>query len=336
MIKKYSLLTEFINILLICLIGYINFSSQSVSWVLTLISAIILTVIFTKDTIKKSIFYFAFTILGSFAVYYFQTDVRDTDLLLNTCIRILDLALPAFVLNLCLRSKKMNLGKVLYFTSGANLFVNLLSLTKIKYYDKINMMDTIDVFYNELIDTYKTVLSGNYAFNTINIDEIIPVFNIIKEITVMLIPAFLIILCMAVSYILIVATRGMLKVYSNRDYSNIEYFYQISVGRFLSTITLIFLIVALLFGSEYFVSAIYNFVFVACFIDFVNGVSVIYFFMIKKLRGLFAAKILTAVILILSLISVALIPTFNGISILFVIGLMDSTVNFRKLKKVGE
>lgn len=333
--KKHHLLTDILNLITVCLIAYINFSTDFTSWIFSIISSVVVTVIFCSTTFGKSTTYLVASILVSFASYYFSTNVHDTNSILNTLISIFDLYCPTYVLYLCLKSEKLGLGKVLYFTTAASIATNLLTLAKIKYFDKVSLIDVINEAYDQVSNTYLTVFSSNKSFEGFNPEQLLSAVDTVRDITVMLLPAFVIIACMVISYILMVAVRGMTKIYLGNKYPNVEYFYQATCGKMLSVITIVLVLISFAFGNEYFSSAVYNFAIVACFIYFSVGVSVAYFFIIKKLRNIHLAKICTALLVIASVISVLIMPTFNGLSILFMIGLMDSNVNFRKLKKVG-
>lgn len=332
--KSRSHMTEILNILLICFISYINFSIPGNSLVITLISSVILAVIFSVCTAARATVNLCIGLAASALIFMLEPVTHDLNYIFESCIAMLDLFLPAFVLSLCFSNKKLGLGKTLYFTTGANLLVNLLSLAKIRYIDKINLIEQVNTVYDEIFSTYTSLIAGSTAIE--GAGDITAVFDAIKELSVMLIPALLIISCMAVSYILIVATRGMLKTYFREEHTEIEYFFQLRTGKLLSTVTIVLLLLAFMSGDAYFTSAIYNFAVIAGFIYFINGLSVVYFYLIKSIRVVPLAMLVLAVAFIVSLFAAVLMPAINVFTLLFVVGLLDSSANFRRLKKVGE
>ena len=334
--NKISLGTEILNILLICLVNYIVMSKDSSSLFVNFVASLVLAVTLCASSSKKASFYTVFGVLMAFIIYCASFTFSDTAFIVNGVIRVADLYLPAYVLQLCFKSTKAKIGTTVYLVSGANLLVTILDLAKIKYIDKINTAETLEASIGDMIEDYMAVIDTNAVFKDIGAERINELFDSVCKITVMLLPAFYIISCIIISYIFIISVRGMLKVYLKEEHEHIEHFYQISVGRMFSNITLILILLAMISGNSYFTAAVYNFAVIAGFIYLINGIAVVYFLMIKKTRNKYAGLILTIALMIFSVISVVTMPSINGFTIMFLIGLLDSSVNFRKLKRVGE
>ncbi len=301
---------------------------------ITIISAVILTVIFSNGTAKASVIKLVCGILVSVFILMNNTSAEEISRYLTIIVRIADLFLPAYVLHLCFRNGKQNLGSAIFFTAGSNLIVTCLSLAQTTFVDKINMIDEIEKMYDSIYTTYVSIIAGS-GINQ-NPEEISVIFNAVKELSVMLIPSVLILSCIILSYIHIVFSRDMLKMYLKQEHNQIEYFYQIRTGKLLSTMTIILLLLTYFSGSSYFASGVYNFAVIAGFIYVINGLAVVYFLLIKKTKKVSISIIILTLGIIVSIITSIIMPVANIFTVLFIVGLMDTTFNFRKLKKVGE
>lgn len=322
--------SRIIDLILICLISYINFYSGTGSLPVTIVLSILLTVVFSSGTVLMSVIKLAVGLALSLVLCIYEYSAISLDFFIG----FLDLYMPSFILQMCLRYKTNNLNKTVYYTAAGHIFVSCLSLAKVKYIDKSDLINEISLMFDELSEMYTTLIP--MSSDMVNIKDVAEIVELIKNTTIMFIPAFIIVSCIVLSYIQIALSRGIIKTYLKEEHNEIEYFYQIRIGKLLSTITIILLLISFGSDSVYFASAIYNFAFVAGFIYIINGLSVLYFYLIKTVRNIPVSILLIIIILVVSIFISALMPMANIFTILFILGFLDSSANFRKLKKVGD
>ena len=103
-------------------------------------------------------------------------------------------------------------------------------------------------------------------------------------------------------------------------------------GYKLNIITLILLIISIFVRNTFVSAALYNYFVILAALYFIDGVAVLNHFLNKKIKRPMTAAITTWAIVFLGFITIFAMPAVNGITILFFLGMMDSTRNFRKIR----
>ena len=332
MVLKHNKLQNLLIIIFVLFLTYIQNTSASalISFVLCALLAVIFEGCSNKKVLVLSLLGFAF----SFAVYWFDAEVYDINSLVYMLIKYMDIFIPAVSVSYCFKNK-YTLGRTIKYTASGYTAITLVSLAQIKYIEKINMTDAVRENIDNASALSLDVLRATTDFTQSDTAQIEKALTMVKDIMLMLMPCMFIILHILLSYILVISVKFILKHCFSKEHTEIESFYQIYIGRTLSNITIILLLISMFNGSELFIGGIYNFAVIAGFIYFVAGLSVVNFFMIKITKNKISGNFLTLIITLFALISMCVMPTFSGGTVLFFIGLLDSSRNFRKLKKAG-
>lgn len=329
---KHSKLQNLLIMLFVLFAAYIQNTSASV--LISFVVCALLTAMFEGCTNKKVIIFSVFGFVCSFALYWFNTEIHDIKSMVYMLISYFNVFVPSIILSYCLKHK-FSLANTIKYTAGGYTFITLMSLAEIKYIEKINMSDMMKEHIENAFALSLDMLHATTDFTPNDITHIEKALAMINDIMIMLMPCMYIILHIILSYILIVSVKSILKHCFKKEHNHIECFYQIYAGRTLSNITIILLLLSMFYASNLFVGGVYNFSLIAAFIYSVTGISVVSFYMIKLTKSKSSGYFLTLIIMIFSLISLCVMPAFNGGTVLFFIGLLDSSRNFRKLKKAG-
>ena len=248
-------------------------------------------------------------------------------------INFLDIYLPALVLSSLFKIKKINLYESMAGLTLSNIFIVLLGLSKIKFIDKINISKEFGSELALFFDNFKYIITQTPNLPSVNLEEIDTLLNTVQSTIIMLIPSILIIVCFILSYFELVLSKALIRAYTNKKLNNIESFYQIYIGNTISIITLILLVVSFSSSGTQFSFAVFNMAVICSFLYIINGLAVVYFLLIKKTRKTALSTLILVGVIFVSFMSISFLPTINGVSILFFVGLMDTSMNFRKLKR---
>ena len=331
--KKINLHVGYIaKFFVLIFLSYINYEIFG-SPILKLLSvAIACTMLFSVSNIKA----FVMTVLNMLFYAFLYTNGNksfEIGLFTEHLINFFDIYLPALVLARLFKIKKISLYESMAGLTLSNIFIVLLSLSKIKFVDKIDISKEFGGELALFFENFKYILTQTPNLPSVNLEEIDTLLNTVQNTIIMLIPSILIIVCFILSYAELILSKALIGAYTNKKLKNIESFYQIYIGNTISIITLVLLVISFSSSGTQFSFAVFNMAVICSFLYIVNGLAVVYFLLIKKTRKTALSTILLVVVVFVSFLSVSFLPTINGASILFLIGLMDTSMNFRKLKR---
>lgn len=331
--KKQGLFFDVLNIVTLAAISYISAFTGSEYSLVVLISASVAAAVFTMVTENKSVLYLMF----GFVCFIFACFIGNSDINAENCfdviLRALDLYLPAFAISLCFRRKNADTPSTVAYASMANIIVLLLSLAKIKFYNNIDLHKQLESVFNEIINQYSELISSNSALIGINPTMLSKSLETAKQALIMMLPSLMIIASMVCAYFVIVVSRSLINVHSRSQALSIEYFADLHIDNKLCKVSIVLLVIALFSENLYLTAGIYNFLAVAVAIYFADGLAIVNYIAFSKTNNRPLSLLITVAVAVAAFTTVATLPIFNGMTILFLLGVLDSGRDFRKIMK---
>ena len=331
--KTNKLFSYIINIFSIILLSYIASTAAGFETIIVIVTSATMASLLYLSSKKIAPWYYVMGIVSYALFYMTNTDQVSKDKLIIMLIEILNLYLPSIFLYKCLCDKKSRFTTCVKYVTGANLIVLIISLAKIKYIDNINMMSEMDKTISEIITYYGDIISANANLINVNIKDINDLLITAKDGFIMLIPSFLIISSLTIGYVVSFLSVSIIKSKRQNFHINNK-FNKIYFGRKLNVITIITIVLSFIIMNPIINSALYNFLVIMSVLYMVDGLALLNYFIEKKTRNHFITRVSIVVLLLFSLFSIATMPVINGFSILFFAGMLDSTHDFRKIRRV--
>ena len=331
--EKTRRINHIFLLVIIALLEYIVFSSHlsGISGIVAFCACpIFCTVLYTLKSKQQIAVYMVFALFCSLLSYCFVFDIKLVDNIINFLFTFMQIHLCAFVLSNCLKSRNNSFKNAIFALTGANLFIAIANIAVIRYYHNIDIIDVLNTYFKQVADESVAIIKSYGIIEGVTQQQIIDVFDLVCNAIISLIPAALIIICFVISFVTYEITAIMFKAYI-KNRTNDQKFRFVSVPNSLSIAAVLLLLVSLISDSLYLGSVIYNFVLVAAFLYISQGYAVICFYIYKKIKSDALAIIISVTVLMITIISCALIPSINGFSVLFFVGLFDSNFDFRKI-----
>ncbi len=331
--KTNKLFSYIINIFSVILLSYIASTTSGYKTVIVIVTSAVMASLLYLSNKKIAPLYYL-TGIVSYAVFYItNTESISTDKLLLMIIEILDIYLPSIFLYKCLCNKNSKFTSCVKYVSLANLIVLIISLAKTKYIDNINIMSDMDKAFSEIITYYGDIISANTNLININITDINDMLIAVKDGFIMLMPSFYIISSLIIGYIVSALSISIIKSKKQNFHINNK-FNKIYFGRKLNLFTLATIILSFVISNTFINSGLYNFLVILSCLYIVDGLAVLNYFIEKKTKNRFSTRLFTVVLFLFSIFSVVTMPIINGFSIMFFAGMLDSTHDFRKIRRV--
>lgn len=229
--------------------------------------------------------------------------------------------------------KGLSFISVLAFGGIACLVPFLVSFLKMKFIDGADLLEEfINKPVSEIFATYIKLLPADME----GVDELKNVMGelqwFVKQTLAMIVPSCFIIFCVSYAYIVFAAGRKLLsKVFGIcLDY---PFFRQLQMPRSASFALAVLFIISFFTGTSNFSGAVTNIIMVLSFFYVVCGIAVIDSMLFKKgFRPAFRILIYIASVFASLFVSI-IIPFLNLPSVLLMLGIIDSSMDFRHLKK---
>ncbi|MGE4282127.1 MAG: DUF2232 domain-containing protein [Clostridia bacterium] len=267
-------------------------------------------------------------VLSAFIAYFFI--LLLTNEIVFASITAMRFSFPGLVLGYGMK-RRWDFQKVLISSSGAYLFSLLLIIFIISNMKGVNQIDAMIGQY--LNDFDRSVEEMNKVFKDVQIST--DNLKVFKDLFTYLIPGFFIISSAFFGFIALNLSKALLTRFGY-DYKHMPAFSELGVNRETTFVFLVSFVLSMLITSIPFSAAFANISLILAMIFMVCGVSILDFFLKKKgIPGLIRT-ILYMIGLGVMVIIAVVIPILHPIYVLIVLTLMDSTLDFRKLKHKGE
>lgn len=254
--------------------------------------------------------------------------VRDgfsINALLDGALFALSLSLSGLAMGLLI-SHTNSLLQIVVTGAGANLAVVLLQIGKMKWVDNINFMET---FVEQPIANIMQFYQSLYGTSVIPQDAI----WLLQQAIGAVIPACFLIFSLYSAYFIFLLSRKLLFCRCRMVFAEIPHFWELQLPRSVAILFAVVFLLSTLLGMTQMGSAALNLslllgsVFVLC------GVSVIdYFFRRTGIVCGLRAVIYVIGFLVINVVSV-IMPMFNTILLLVLLGLADCFADLRKLRR---
>lgn len=314
-------------LLMIAFTEYIAFSSSFTVIMGLLAVPVISSVLFVTDSKITRFFYLAFAAVVSFTTFCLSSGNDIISFVSN----YFQIHLTAFIIFYCISGNKDFKETMAYLTIVNIIFV-VADLTIIRFYHKVDFIGVYSDTFDEYIKSISVIAGAGEFIPGVTSAEITEILNSFKSTIIMLVPSMLIISCMLVSFVTLQLTTFVLRTYLHYDNSNL-YFRNFKMKFYIAFVNIVLLIVSLISEKEFIIGVTYNFVLISMFLFSASGLSVICNLLYKKIKSRFALFVIFTFIVVALIFSALILGTAGGISILFYIGMLDSSFNFRKLKK---
>lgn len=243
-----------------------------------------------------------------------------------------DAALFALLLSLCgiaigaCMRRTHSLYQIVGAGTGAVLLVVLLQIGKLRWLDGIDFMET---FVEQPTSNMAAIYQSLYGPSVLSQD----VIWLLQQAVGAIIPACLLIFSLYLAYFVFLLSRKLLYCWCHMVYPNIAHFWEIQCRRYVSISFAVALLLSNLLGMSQTGNAALNLAMILGSAIMLCGFSVIdYYF--RKTRLACGLRALIYVIGFIALNFLTLIiPLFHTMTILIMIGLLDSFFNFRKLQQ---
>lgn len=331
--KKQGIFFDIINIIILTAISYISASADSASVLIVLLSSSVAASVLATVRSVRAVVYAIYGCVCFAAAFLLRGSTVTADAFISALIAILNIYLPALTVSLCFKRKKTSALETAAFATAANILVLLLSMAKIRFCDKTDMYAQLEAVFSDIIGQYSALLSSDSAVLGINSAALNQLLSTAKQVIIMMIPSMLIASSMLCAYFIMTVSRGLLGVYAPVKKPDIGYFSQFHIDGTLSKISLALLIIALFSENMYLTAGIYNFLAVAVFLYFADGLAVINFAASARTGNRPLSLLITAAVGVVAFLTVVTLPMFNGMTVLFLLGIIDSGRNFRQIKK---
>lgn len=333
MYRKHGVFFDILNIIILTVISYICASTDSVYAPVVLLSSAVAAAVFTLAPQKRYVIYQIYGCI-CFAVSFFIHGTAVTvDSIINALIAMLNLYLPSFAVSVCFRQRNSTALSAAAYVSAANIFVLLLSMAKIRFFDNTDMYKQLETMFSDIIAQYSELLSSNSAVFGINSVALGQLMSTAKRVIIMMMPSMLITSSMICAYFVISVSCGLLKVYAPDKKPDIGYFSDFHIDGLLCKISLGLLIIAMFSQNMYLTAGIYNFLAVAMFLYFADGLAIVNFMAVSHTNNRPLSLLITVAVGIVAFTTVATLPMFNGMTLLFLLGIIDSGRDFRRTMK---
>ena len=331
--KTNKLFSYIVNIFSVILLSYIASTASGYKTVIVIVTSATMASLLYLSSKKTAPLYYIIGIISYAMFYITNTDSILLDKMIIMLIEILDLYLPSLFLYKCLCDKKSKFTTCVKYVTVAKLFVVIISLAKTKYIDNVNIMSDIDAAFSEMITYYGDIISANANLIDKNINDINDLLITAKDGFIMLMPSFLIISSLIIGYVVSALSVSIIKSKIQNFHINNK-FNKIYFGRKLNIITIITLILSFIVTNPFINMGLYNFLVIISILYIVDGLALLNYFIEKKTKNIFLTRLFIVLLIIFSFVSVATMPIINGFYIMFFAGMLHSTHDFRKIRRV--
>ncbi len=331
--RKQGVFFDILNIIILTAISYISACNDTASALIVLLSSSVAASVFASASRGKFVAYQIYGCICFIAAWFLHGTAVTADSVISALIAMLNLYLPAFAVTICFGRKDTTALSSAAYVTIANIFVLLLSMAKIKFYDKTDMYAQLETLFNDIIGQYSDLISSNSSMLGISSAALTQLMSTAKQVIIMMIPSMLIASSMVCAYFVTAASRGLLGVYAPDKKPNIGYFSDFHMDGTLCKISLALLIIAMFSQNLYLSAGIYNFLAVAVFLYFADGLAIVNFAAVSRTNNRPLSLLITAAVGVVAFTTVATLPMFNGMTILFLLGIIDSGRDFRRTMK---
>lgn len=250
-------------------------------------------------------------------------------------LNILNVLLPAWVLCITAEKGTTNLRTAVHCLTIANTAITIGGLWVYKTINKVKIADDYIIpLMNNLKKEYITVMQSQTATAEYSA-QFEKYFDVVREYFVMFLPVMIVAVCMFSAFII---TEIFMFIVNKTNFSNKSSKVCFSEFKLLEPLpcsgtVLLIIFAVVLFGKSGILSSACSNLIAFIMLEYsLCGLAVVFYWLSKCLRlnGISKIFVYIVAVLFLSIISVA----FGGIlNILLLIGMFDSTFNFRKLKR---
>ena len=327
-----KIITKFKNIfsylLIITIIEYTVFSVRISNFYAFIVILLMGTAFYFFDSKKSTKIGILYSLIIAFLSFYISFDISITDNLYYFVYNYLKIHL--FALAVCYGFKKaLNFKTALCGIFSVSIFISVLELAKFKYIDNISFSKELSGAIEQYIEMYISTIKTTGL--NIDFDQLSEMLFKSKELLLIMYPSLLMIGCFIESFIIYFFSRIIIGLFCKKRFDNEHKFRNFYIGKGLSFIVLILLIASP--KGSMFENCVYNFTLIAAFLYFLNGFAVVSYLFNKFIKKDYLLYLCLVFVLFLSVITILILPTVNGISIMFIMGLTDATFDYRKIRR---
>lgn len=254
--------------------------------------------------------------------------VRDglsVSALLDGALFAMSMSLSGLTMGLLI-SHTNSLLQIVVVGAGANLAVMLLQIGKMKWIDNINFMQT---FVEQPISDMMQFYQSLYGTSVIPQDAI----WLLQQAIGAVIPACFLIFSLYAAYFVFLLSRKLLFCRCRMVFAEIPHFWELQLPRSVAILFAVAFLLSTLLGMSQIGSAALNLALLLGSVFVLCGVSVIdYFFRRTGIVCGLRAVIYVIGFLVINVVTVIL-PLFNAILLLVLLGLADCFADLRKLRR---
>ncbi len=331
MFKKNSKVGDLLDVALLISLVVTMFMLPTFAFIISLIGNILMCIIAYRSNTVKSVG----CLIATFAfmvVFGFVGNTFSLNHLLDCAISTLNFLLIGFSIGIMLKYTG-EISKILIVGTSSSLAVIALEIVRFR----INYTTSIlDALVNEPIKNFlsgyeEIVKSSGVDFTEMFGASIEDAIWALSQSVSMIVPALLILSSLALAFIVYAVSKKILKMYRVKLYTKSFDEFGLPAA---TSIALVASYIITMFSSSTFGAACANILIILTTLYVICGFSVVEYKFKSKVRfSLFRIIIYIVVLFVSSFVSM-LIPFFNVVSILMIIGMFDGVYDFRKLRRL--
>ncbi|MBE7029810.1 MAG: DUF2232 domain-containing protein [Ruminococcaceae bacterium] len=329
-----TMLTSTIEFILAFFLGALTAFAPSFHGVCSFFTAVILLFVTCHRGLNRSCLVAVTSAIALFAATCVRSSV-DVSMLLPFFLVLLDLILPGLVMGFCLRNGK-NLYRTVAAGSMAKLTVAVLELTKLRFYDKLDIMETlVNTPIRNFFEIYRNALATVIPLTEEITDMLNDMSWYMQQTFAASMPAILILGSLLTAYLVFLVARKCLYHFSHIAYPAVNHFWELQFNKATAYVMIVIQLLATIVATGNISAALGNITLVLSVCYMVCGVSVFdWFFRRTGIWSVFRACIYVVGFIGLSIFG-AILPLLNPTSLLMLVGLADCLFDFRHLRQKG-
>lgn len=330
MFKKNSKVRDLLDVALLLLLVLTMYIFPSFALIITILSNVLMCVITYRSNVVKSIG----CIISTYAfmvIFGFLGNAFSLSHLLDCAISTLNFLLMGFSIGIMLKLTG-EISRILISGGASYLAIIVLEIMRYNANYETSVMDVlVNNPVKDFLKYYEQVVAASgFDFVEMFGASIEDVIWALQQSLAMIVPALLILTSVAYAFIIFVISRKILAAYKVKLYTKTFSEYQMPAA---SSLALVASYLITMFSTSTLGAACANILIILTTLYVICGFSVIEYKFKAKMSITIFRIIIYIIVFLISMFVTAIIPFFNIITILMIIGMFDGVYDFRKLKK---
>lgn len=255
----------------------------------------------------------------------------NENFLFNSCLS-LAVVLPGFVIGYCFKNKKP-FSDMLVISAGIDFIFLLAALLAMKYFANINLTSEIRSVFSDTFTEYFEIIASVYPEAGLQFAQM---ENELYNTLYIAVPGLLPFSVFAVSVLMFLikyaVSKNLCASYLVESGNFISGFDTFSLGLVTSIAFAFFVVCFIMSTSNMWLMIFLNAVLFVLLLYIIVTISIVDFKLKERIRSPFKRYCALFSMAVLSIIITAFIPIINPIYVFIIIGVLDSFVDFRKLR----